>query len=264
MLTLDKALQSAGLFSFQEQQVPNSYYCELKDIADAFEKLLDVEYIYTLKSKSSENGTKELHIRFLREHLYHLSGLQHFEDVVKLKLIREHKRSSKDFFYDLKLGYLTTADIKKSKSYTIDKQKRLYYLLQLEKLLDTNKKIYDFDGIIHGKDHDFKSKIKSTYLLKNIENITDNVFIFLDKGILDVVYSTVSIISPVDDYSRGQHEECMLIKKKFLKKNTTETLFIHPSYFRKHLELAESEQDYINKTPELRAIIDSIKNDKKE
>ena len=35
MLTLDKALQSARLFSFQEQQVPNSYYCELKDIADA-------------------------------------------------------------------------------------------------------------------------------------------------------------------------------------------------------------------------------------
>jgi hypothetical protein len=38
MLTLDKALQSAGLFSFQEQQVPNSYYCELKDIADVKEK----------------------------------------------------------------------------------------------------------------------------------------------------------------------------------------------------------------------------------
>lgn len=108
--------------------MPNSYYCELKDIADAFEKLLDVEYIYTLKSKSSGTGIKELYIRFVREHLYHLSGLQHFEDVVKLKLFREHKRSAKDFFYDLKLGYLTTADIKNSKSYTIDKQKRLYYL----------------------------------------------------------------------------------------------------------------------------------------
>lgn len=68
----------------------------------------------------------------------------------------------------------------------------------------------------------------------------------------------------MDDYSRGQHEEYMLIKKKFLKKNTTETLFIHPSYFRNHLELAESEQDYINKTPELRAILESIKNDKEE
>ena len=83
--------------------MPNSYYCELKDIADAFEKLLDVEYIYTLKSKSSETGIKELYIRFVREHLYHLSGLQHFEDVVKLKLFREHKRSAKDFFYDLNL-----------------------------------------------------------------------------------------------------------------------------------------------------------------
>ena len=69
--------------------MPNSYYCELKDIADAFEKLLDVEYIYTLKSKSSETGIKELYIRFVREHLYHLSGLQHFEDVVKLKLFNE-------------------------------------------------------------------------------------------------------------------------------------------------------------------------------
>ncbi len=255
MLTLDKALQSAGLFSFQELYVPNTYYCELKDIADAFEKLLDVEYIYTLKSKSSETGTKELHIRFVREHLYHLSGLQHFDDVVKLKLFREHKRSSKDFFYDLKLGYLTTADIQNSKAYTIDKQKRLYYLLQLEHLLDTNKKIYDFDGIIHGKDHDFKSKIKATYLLKNVENIFDYVYIFMDKGIKDSIYSTVSIISPGDDYSRGQHEECMLIKKKFLKKNTTQTLFIHPSYFRNHLELAATEQDYINRTPELQAIL---------
>ena len=99
--------------------------------------------------------------------------------------------------------------------------------------------------------------------MKNIENIADNIFIFLDKSISETIYSTVSIISPGDDYSRGQHEECMLIKKKFLKNNTTETLFIHPSYFRNHLEIAESEQDYINKTPELRAILESIKKDKK-
>ena len=260
MLTLDKALQSAGLFSFLGALMPISYFCELKDIADAFEKLLDVEYIYTLKSKSSETGTKEIHIRFLREHLYHLSGLHHFDDVVKLKLLREHKRSPKDFFYDLKLGYLTTADIKTSKHYTLDKQKRLYSLLNLEHLLDTNKKIYDFDGIIHGKDGDYKSKIKASYLLKNIENISDNVFVFLDKGTAESVYSTVSIISPGDDYSRGQREECMLIKKKFLKKNTTETLFIHPAYFRNHLELADSEQDYVNKTPELIAILEKARN----
>lgn len=91
--------------------MPFSYYCELKDIADAFEKLLDVEYIYILKSKSSETGTKEIHIRFLREHLYHLSGLHHFDDVAKLKIFREHKRNSKDFFYDLKFGNITTEDI---------------------------------------------------------------------------------------------------------------------------------------------------------
>ncbi|MDY6397086.1 MAG: PBECR4 domain-containing protein [Treponema sp.] len=192
---MDKALQSAGLFSFLELQMPISYYCELKDIADAFEKLLDVEYIYTLKSKSSESGTKEIHIRFLREHLYHLSGLHHFDDVVKLKLLREHKRTPKDFFYDLKLGYLTTADIQNSKRYT------------------------------------------------------------LNKSLSASIYSAVSIISSDDDYSRGQHEECMLSKKKFLKKNSTQTLFIHPSYFRNHLELAESEQDYINKSPELLAIL---------
>ena len=255
MLNLDKALQSAGLFSFLELQMPISYYCELKDIADAFEKLLDVEYIYTLKSKSSESGTKEIHIRFLREHLYHLSGLHHFDDVVKLKLLREHKRTPKDFFYDLKLGYLTTADIQNSKKYTLDKQKRLFYLQDLEHLLDTNKKIYDFDGILHGKDRDYKSKIKAAYLLKNIESISDNVFVFLDKSLSASIYSAVSIISSGDDYSRGQHEECMLIKKKFLKKNSTQTLFIHPSYFRNHLELAESEQDYINKSPELLAIL---------
>lgn len=239
--------------------MPISYYCELKDIADAFEKLLDVEYIYTLKSKASETGTKEIHIRFLREHLYHLSGLHHFDDVVQLKLFREHKRKPKDFFYDLKLGYLTTADIQNSKMYTLDKQKRLFYLLNLEHLLDTNKKIYEFDGIIHGKDGDYKSKIKASFLLKNIENITDNVFIFLDKGAAESVYSTVSIISPGDDYSRSQREECMLIKKKFLKKNTTVTLFIHPAYFRNHLELANSEQDYISKTPELIAILEETK-----
>ena len=32
-----------------------------------------------------------------------------------------------------------------------------------------------------------------------------SVFIFLDKGISNAVYATVSIISPGDDYSRGQH-----------------------------------------------------------
>jgi len=240
--------------------MPPSYYCELKDIADAFEKLLDVEYIYTLKSKSSDTGTKELHIRFLREHLYHLSGLHHFDDVVELKLFREHKRNGKDFFYDLKFGHITTAHIKNSKEYTSDKQKRLYYLLHLEHLLDTNKKIFAFDGLIHEKDKDKDSKIKASYILRNIENVTDNVFIFLEKGFSDISYSAVSLISSGFDYSRGQREECMLIKKKFLKENTTETLFIHPSYFRNHLELAETEQDYINKTPELQAIL-SAKND---
>ena len=36
--------------------------------------------------------------------------------------------------------------------------------------------------------------------------------------------------------------------------------FIHPSYFRNHLELADTEQEYINKTPELKAILEN-KND---
>lgn len=235
--------------------MPLSYYCELKDIADAFEKLLDIEYIYTLKSKSSETGIKEFHLRFMREHLYHVSGLHHFDDIVTLKLFREHKRSGKDFFYDLKLGYITTADIKNSKKYTIEKQKRLYYLLKLEHLLDTNKKVYSFDGIIHGKDRNKESKIKAELILKNTENISDNVFVFLNKGSCENIYSTISLICPEIDYSRGQHEECMLIKKKFLKKNAVETLFIHPSYFRNHLELAKTEQEYINKTPELQAIL---------
>lgn len=235
-----------------------SYCFELKDIADAFEKLLNVEYIYTLKSKSSDTGTQEIHIRFVREHLYHLSGLHHFDDVVKLKLFREHKRSSKDFFYDLKFGYLTTDDIKKSKEFSLDKQKRLFYLLDLERVLDTNKEIYAFDGIIHGK-RDYKSKIKAKFLLKNLENCKDNVFVFLNKGAGETVFSAVSIISSGDDYSRGQHEECMLIKKKFLKKNTVETLFIHPSYFRNHPELANTELDYINNSPELQNILKEMR-----
>lgn len=124
--------------------------------------------------------------------------------------------------------------------------------MNLEHILDTNKRIFDFDNIIHSKNHDFKSKIQAEYLLKNIENVTDNIFVFLNRGTIETIYSTVSIISPGDDYSRGQREECMLIKKKFLKKNITETLFIHPSYFRNHLELADTEQEYINKTPELK------------
>lgn len=63
-----------------------------------------------------------------------------------------------------------------------------------------------------------------------------------------------------------KHPQLLIItlKKKFLKKNTIETLFIHPSYFRKHLELAEFEQAYINKTPELKSILESIKNDRGE
>ena len=235
--------------------MPLSYYWELKDIADAFEKLLDIEYIYTLKSKSSETGIKEFRLRFLREHLYHLSGLHHFEDIIKLKLFREHKRSGKDFFYDLKLGYITTVDIKDSKEYTLEKQKRVYYLLNVERLLDTNKKVYSFDGIIHGKGKNKESKIKAELILKNIENISDNVFVFLNKGSCENIYSIISIVCSEIDYSRGQHEECMLIKKKFLKKNFVETLFIHPSYFRNHLELVKNEQEYISRTSELQAIL---------
>lgn len=253
MLTLEKPCICRAFF-VSGDLMAFSYYCELKDIADAFEKLLDVEYIYTLKSKASESGTKEIHIRFLREQLYHITGLQHFDDIVELKLFREHKRNSKSFFYDLKLGYITTAIISKSKHYDLGMQKRLFYLMNLEHLLDTNKKIYDFDNIIHGKNHDYKSLVRAEFLLKNIENI-ENVFIFLNKKSTETNYSTVSLFCPGDDYSRGQHEECMLIKKKHLKEQIIETLFIHPSYFRNHPELTETEQAYINKTPELQAII---------
>lgn len=250
------SLAFAGLFYFGAfMQI--SYSCELKDIADSFEKLLDIEYIYTLKSKASETGTKELHIRFLREQLYHLSGLQHFKDVEKLKLFREHKRNSKDFFYDLKLENITLADISKSKSYNLEKQKRLFYLLNLEKLLDTNKKIYTFDNIVHGKKNNYKSLVKANYILKNVEN-NENVFIFLNKATTETIYSAISLFCPSDDYSRGQHEECMLIKKKFLKRNSVQTVFIHPAYLKNHLELVETEKEYISKTPELQSILNSI------
>ena len=70
--------------------MPSSYYCELKDIADAFEKLLDVEYIYTWKSKSSETGTKEVHIRFLREHLADTEQ-EYINKTPELKAILENK-----------------------------------------------------------------------------------------------------------------------------------------------------------------------------
>ena len=127
--------------------------------------------------------------------------------------------------------------------------------MNLESLLDTNKKVYSFDGIIHGKGKNKESKIKAELILKNIENISDNVFVFLNKGSCENIYSIISIVCSEIDYSRGQHEECMLIKKKFLKKNFVETLFIHPSYFRNHLELVKNEQEYISRTSELQAIL---------
>lgn len=129
--------------------------------------------------------------------------------------------------------------------------------MDFESILDENKKVYKFDGNVHSKVRDYKSKIRAEYLLKNIENNTDKVFVCLDKGKVESVYSAVSVICPDEDYSRGQHEECMLIKKKFLKQNITEILFIHPSYFKNHLELAETEMNYINKTPELKAILEA-------
>ena len=75
MLTLDKALHFAGLFSFSGVLMSISYYCELKDKANAFEKLLDVEYIYTLKSKASESGIKEIHKEKYNRNSFYSSSL---------------------------------------------------------------------------------------------------------------------------------------------------------------------------------------------
>ena len=55
--------------------MPISYYCELKDIANAFEKLLDVEYIYTLKSKASESGIKEIQKEKYNRNSFYSSSL---------------------------------------------------------------------------------------------------------------------------------------------------------------------------------------------
>lgn len=218
----------------------SEYTYDLKELAVAFERLLDIEYIITLKSKSSDSGTKEIHVCFLRENLYHLAGMQHFNDVEILKPYREHRKSSRDFFYAAKYGEITSDDIAKSAKYSESVAKRLSYLQKIEEIFDTNKMIFSFNGIVQGKNHEYRSFVRADYLLKNKGEENDMAFVFLkrkDKDSSD--FSPISLFCPKDDYSRGQHEECLLIKKKFLKGNKTEILYIHPSFLKFHPEVVE-------------------------
>lgn len=240
----------AGLFYFRETTLSFTYSFSLQNVFNAYDKLLDYEYIYLL-STSNIDSPLEVHIQFLVENFYHLGGFHYFDDITSISSFK--RKSKREFFIAVRDGAIATIDILNSSKYDLDAQKRFYCLENMEKFLDTEQKFYDFDGKIplidlNGNKRVFESLVNADFIMKNDDADINFIFTFLTKTTANEISYCYpkSIFSPDFDYSYGQTRRCILAKYKRNKKaGVVETMYLYPVYLKRNPQLVQKEFDYI-------------------
>lgn len=172
---------------------------ELQARAQAFERLLHIEYRMILGRKGK---TVEIILRFDAENFHHLAGLH------KLSTLRISRARRQTVFRDVLQGKVAYTDLEKSPSF--DKiSKRLYYLLYLEELLDSNELIFRYNPKV-----DAMSLMVADYLLISPKD-SDEIYIFISKDERTGVFYCRSFFPKTGkDYTRGQVKFTLLYKEK--------------------------------------------------
>jgi len=190
----------------------------LYETALEFEKLTHIGYRILLGRK---NKTFELQLRFPKKSFFHLTGLQHLSD------INFSSKNKERIYREILRQKITFTDIAKSvffEEFFINE--RLFYLKQLENMLDACKLIF----LINHQEYIQHTKIYADYLCEYVmtdspENI---LYFFLVEDIksqLDNAYVGCSFFQKHDkDYRQGTSQTKLLLTEKIINVNTSEEI----------------------------------------
>jgi len=164
----------------------------LKNAASAYAKLLGKIYRYTL-----ENGLV-IQVQFAPGYFHHLLGLQKIKDVDLV--IKGPQNSPNYIFRNILDGLITMDDIKKSRFFD-EIDARLRHFNQINRLIEFNKIIVDFDPSL------INSKLnKADYILfkRSNDNLFLNLFLMADEKAPAMHVPLTFLPDKTDYYTYGQ------------------------------------------------------------
>ena len=164
----------------------------LMETAKEYAKLFDKDYIYTL-----ETGTV-LQVYFIPGFFYHLMGLQKLMDI---PAVRKGSRNSAYYiFRSIMSGTITLGNIQKSK-YFNEIENRLRHFSQINKMVEFEKVIIDFDpSLIRSK------MLNASYILfkSSNDNMHLNLFLKTDESNQEKHIPLTFLADPSGYYIHGQ------------------------------------------------------------
>ena len=170
--------------------------------AEAFEKLLNIEYYFCLAYKGKGFEVK---VRFAEEDFHHLEGIGQLRD------LKIHSESGNKTF-DLALDGLITED-QLRKSLFFDKsfvKNKIDYLHLLERAFDENNLVFRLR-----KDEKGKSRIESELFLQTIVDI-EQIYVYLDlvDNSKNEYFCRSFVVNPNYDRTMGQIKLTTLWREK--------------------------------------------------
>ncbi len=182
---------------------------KLKECAEAYEKLLGVEYHIQVGRKEK---LYSINLSFKKENFVHLTGLHKLKDLGIHTIKREY------VFDDIMNGQITVEDIMRSSFYP-EMQPRLEPFIQIESLLDSNNNVF-----LYSEKRNNFSLIKAEYVLKN-EFENNVVYIFLDKNEREPGHFCRTFFpKSKQDYTINQARCALLYKEKIDINTNTKTI----------------------------------------
>lgn len=187
----------------------------LLSTATAYYNLLNTEYEFVLGRK---NTTVRLRVVFHKNHFYHLAGLHYLTDIQNLKGDREV------LYNKILNAEITSAEIEKSVFFSTI-EARMKALSLLENLFDSDSLVFKYNATSKAF-----SVIEADYLMENYVN-DNKIFTFLAKNPDGNYYCRSFFPMDKQDFSIGQTNWTVLLKKKINKSSKTEQeLYRHKNY----------------------------------
>lgn len=169
--------------------------------AKAFEKLLEIEYVFYLAYKKE---VRKVVLHFEKEDFRHLEGIGQLFDLPL------HTMSARINFNMALEGKIKVEDLEKSAAYEMHMiDRKIDHLYLLEEFIDNNDIVFNY--IKHKtKGSNIQAKI---FLYKDMSG--KDIYLFLDSSNDDEYYYPRSfVIAPELDYKVGQYKYTVLWKEK--------------------------------------------------
>ena len=198
---------------------------KIKINAEAFERLLNVEYYFCLAYKGKGFEVK---VRFAEEYFHHLEGIGQLRD------LKIHSESGNVTFDKALDGLITQAQLEKSNFFERSfVQNKIDYLHLLERAFDENRVVFRFR-----KDQSGKSKIESELFLNTLVD-NEDIYVYLDMvdGSENEYFCRSFIANPNYDRTIGQVKLTTLWQeKRDLCSGTSQVIYQYKDFSPKDLK----------------------------